>query len=211
MPNIQIKDRFLYYIINEDIRECEEYLRNNNVDLNVIIYDEDEHSRLDGHTYLTYVVARFIKKESNEFIDLLIKYGADVNFKNISATTPLIWAGAGTISTVEKLLNYGANINDVNDDNASSLLVATQFQNLNTIRYLLEKGADPTIVSTKGFDFIEESEGDVTLWLSTFEIQKMLITQYPMLYKSFKNKGILHNGINKIFEYLNTTDELGLI
>lgn len=83
-------------------------------------------------------------------VELLINYGADVNFTDSYKSSPLHKAAySGHIKIVEYLLSQGANIN------ARTCLVNTPLHKavancqLGTVRFLMEKGADRHVKNYK--------------------------------------------------------------
>lgn len=77
-------------------------------------------------------------------VELLVKANADVNVRGgPELTYPLIAAATYLPkSTVELLLDNGARIHDVDGDNDTALLMAASSGDAETLRFLLEKGAD---------------------------------------------------------------------
>ena len=80
----------------------------------------------------------------DEIVELLIKYGADVNKKGKTGMRPLnVACRLGRVETVKKLLNSGASVDiDVEtSDPYFALLDATRFGRTDIVKILLEHGA----------------------------------------------------------------------
>ncbi len=85
---------------------------------------------------------------NSNFLDLLIKNGADINCKNYEVITPLMCAcnlfqdEATSLKIVKMLFNYGANINDCDKNGMSALSYACGRAYKSVIEFLLEKNAN---------------------------------------------------------------------
>jgi len=84
-------------------------------------------------------------------IKSLLKEGADVNFKDNSGRTSLIYAsvfsnGTSSLKTVELLISEGADVNAKDNNGQTSLMFSSAHSNstssLNTAELLLDNGAD---------------------------------------------------------------------
>lgn len=86
--------------------------------------------------------------ETSDYVKLLLKYGGDVNaiaqpkagIQQIK--TPLIAACCWRFETVKILVEAGADINYTDDQHQSPLQRACLFDEIETVKYLLEKGAE---------------------------------------------------------------------
>ena len=102
----------------------------------------------DGFTAL--MIGMHPERFSLEKFNLLIKYGADVNIKTNTESTPLMYAahfGRNIHLDVFKiLLNLGVNINSTDDEGNTALMIAAYFidstSSIDTIKFLLENGAN---------------------------------------------------------------------
>ena len=84
-----------------------------------------------------------------KMIDLLLKHGASVNEKGESGERPLDHSCLdGNIKVAEYLIEKGAEINP--KDSNSPLAVAAVCARLDTVAFLLSKGADPNHKNDKG-------------------------------------------------------------
>ncbi len=88
-----------------------------------------------------------------DLVALLVQSGADVNVSNSDGNTPL------TMSILFKrklcsalLIAAGADLNlDGKKPGITPLAIASQVANVELVRYLLDKGADPNVVGNDGF------------------------------------------------------------
>ncbi|MBQ9578333.1 MAG: ankyrin repeat domain-containing protein, partial [Ottowia sp.] len=78
---------------------------------------------------------------------LLLAHGADINHKTESDAekrTPLMYAAYyDREDLIAFLLDHGANVNDINQDGETALSFAVAENNINMAKILLDKGADP--------------------------------------------------------------------
>lgn len=81
---------------------------------------------------------------SFEKIELLVKYGAKINTRSALGNTALLTTARahGAAKAVELLLNAGAEVNATNVFGASALMAAAASGDQDTVRLLLERGAD---------------------------------------------------------------------
>ncbi|KAL6061854.1 early endosome antigen 1 [Balamuthia mandrillaris] len=105
-----------------------------------------------------------------EIVKLLVDAGADVNAKDKFNNTPLRMCASNAQSfatlesfkqTVELLLAAGADINAGTTINTTSLHSVVKWGNVEAVRFMLAKGADPNIKTTKGelpIDFAKDAE-----------------------------------------------------
>jgi ankyrin repeat domain-containing protein 50 len=79
-------------------------------------------------------------------VRLLIKKGANVNFRDNNGRTGLMEAAVrGYVSVVDELTKSGTKLNTTDRDNVSSLMHAAQYGHTTSVRLLIERGADPEI------------------------------------------------------------------
>jgi ankyrin repeat protein len=97
-----------------------------------------------------------------EISKLLLKYGADSNISRPSdGNSPLHVAAENGLSWIgEILLDYGAKIDASNNDGATPLILAVQWQHRDFAAMLLRRRADPSIADREGKtarDYVSES------------------------------------------------------
>ena len=81
---------------------------------------------------------------------LLLNHGADPNARNPFGATALMWA-AGDPAKVKLLIDRGADITIRANSGRSALIIASAYAgNLQSIRQLIAKGADPKAVDNEG-------------------------------------------------------------
>jgi ankyrin repeat protein len=108
---------------------------------------------------------------SSQAVQLLLAAGADPNVTNLQGVTPLIYA-AYDFKKAKLLVEGGAKINVTSHIGSTPLIVAASTQsNAATVRYLLEKGADPIATDKIGQDALIDAgwfadEETVTLLLA---------------------------------------------
>ena len=101
-------------------------------------------------------IAAFVINNKKEIFDLFIEKGANINFK-LNTESLLIHYAATTshgLPYIKILLEKGNDINAINKENATPLImavyVADKNNTINIIKYLLEKKADKTIKTYNG-------------------------------------------------------------
>jgi ankyrin repeat protein len=94
---------------------------------------------------------------SADAVRLLLQAGADVNARNNADATPLIYA-AYDLKKTRLITDRGADVNAHAHNGVTPLMVACAVHgNVATVRYLLDKGADPKAVSATGADALENA------------------------------------------------------
>ncbi len=78
-------------------------------------------------------------------LQTLTRRGANVNFANRYGETALILAARGHNATVQFLLGHGANPNAGEKGGWNALLAASRFGDADTVKLLLQAGADPNV------------------------------------------------------------------
>ena len=105
-----------------------------------------------------------------ETVEVLLKYGADVNYKNYFGWTALILAaGDGYTETAEVLLKYGADVNYKLNDGWTALMFAAENGYTETAEVLLKYGAN---VNAKN------NYGNTALMLAKNEEVRNLLRRY---------------------------------
>lgn len=90
-----------------------------------------------------------------EIVELLLKKGANPNAKNKNGATPLSTVEAKDRDLMEIYLNAGADINAL-DDNEKTLLMHASFRDdVELVKYLLSKGANPNVKGIRGMTAID--------------------------------------------------------
>ena len=85
-------------------------------------------------------------------INVLLQTGANPNMKDCEGTTALHCAAQAGCSkdTIQAVIDYGADVNAVNKDNVTALMIACEKGNIDVINVLLQTGADPNIKNCEG-------------------------------------------------------------
>lgn len=114
---------------------------------------------IDSTEYLGETLLMYCCASNNEYvikknIELLFKYGADVNILNENGQDALMIFCENNEedpkNIVSLLLKYGANANLVDKHNYSTLMWSCGYGNKKIIKLLLEYGADKTIKNDRG-------------------------------------------------------------
>jgi ankyrin repeat protein len=91
---------------------------------------------------------------SSEAVRILLEAGADPNARTLAQATPLMFA-AYNLEKTRLLIEKGADVNAKAKDGTTPLYVAAGAQgNERTVRYLLEKGANPNEIRPSGADVL---------------------------------------------------------
>ena len=89
-------------------------------------------------------------------IKRLLASGANINSKDFSNKTPLMYAAEdGAIDTIDFLIKSGANINDTDVRGDSALIIAVKNNNIKASELLIESGADLNIKNEDNKDAFE--------------------------------------------------------
>jgi len=111
------------------------------------------------------------------------------------------------VSGLLKYLKNGANVNSVNNNNITPILIATQCGNKQIIKILLEFGADPSIknyINTNALDCENMSK----IWTDE-KIQDIILNHNPHAIKDLLK--YMNNEKKKQYRYLLDSEELGLL
>lgn len=96
-------------------------------------------------------MAVMCKPASKAVVEVLLTNGADVNIRDDSGCTPLIYAtGIGNTEFVKMLLTNKANPNATNAMGATPLLFAVGSHNLEVAELLMKSGANPNLSTNSG-------------------------------------------------------------
>ena len=170
-------NEFFKYLKTNQIDKCTQLLREGNINVNC----EDGNAALikasiNGQIemvrlLLKYNVNQEIKDiallqtsrcSSNlKIVQLLIEFGADVNYKNRNKETALIWASfKDRLEISLMLLQKGSDVNHEDKWGDTALLCATNHNNLKIVQLLMKFNANVNHVNRYGitiFDVIFES------------------------------------------------------
>ena len=106
-------------------------------------------TRKDG----TNALLRACKTGQSESVMFLLEAGADVNIAKPDGNTCLHEAVCGHCSKeiLQKIIQQGVNVNDVNNHIQTSLILACYTKQSESAKYLLENGADPNVSDADGY------------------------------------------------------------
>lgn len=97
-----------------------------------------------------------------KFLKLLLKYGADINSRDINGNTTFMrwvsglgYGGKKATIIAKHLVKYGANIHTKNKKGVTPLMAAASSNRLEVVQYLLDKGADHSAKDNDGNTALE--------------------------------------------------------
>ncbi|KAJ8668919.1 hypothetical protein QAD02_000178 [Eretmocerus hayati] len=135
-----------------------------------------------------------------ETVESLLESGASSNYVDISGDTPLMLAiRCGEKEMAQKLIDAGADVTYVhNEENEyqeinSPLHVAVQGCNLEMLKLLLDRGADPNRANTKRYSVLSTA---TRIKRNRIPILEILLNHGADMYNSRASCGSIHNGIN---------------
>ena len=114
-----------------------------------IKYGVDLNVRIDGETPLI----RAVDAQNLDTVKILLEYGVDPNIsETFEGNSPLhIAVKNNDYEASEILLKHGANVNLLNETNATPLHYAAFAENYRLVKFLLESGATPDVIDNDGF------------------------------------------------------------
>ena len=75
-----------------------------------------------------------------------------------SFSTPLTMAvGKGDLAFIKKLIEYGADVNELSED-LSPLMIAARYNKVEILNVLLSNGANPNVKNEKGFTALKYAQ-----------------------------------------------------
>ena len=108
----------------------------------------------DGDTLLLYAIHLCLCKTPhnyNAIVEILVKYGANINIDNKNGDFPLILASHSRTPEITKiLLNAGANVNIHDDMGINALHMAVMSNHPNTAKCLIKSGIDTNAINYMG-------------------------------------------------------------
>ena len=124
---------------NAEYIEAEEYKKAN--------YKSNSKPMDEGYTPL------FVA-DNERIINLLLEYGADINYRNNKGNTPIFWFAQifnpAKINLIKVIIEKGADINAINNEGKTPLLLAVSDGNFYIAKILLEHGADIKVKDKSG-------------------------------------------------------------
>lgn len=118
-----------------------------------------------------------------EITQILLKNGAEINFKNKNGNTPLHFAvEQPDVDIVKLLLDYNAGINIVNMYNQNPLIMAVKFGNFQIVKLLLEKGSDVNLIDRGNYNALQHAVSE-----GYFDIVKLLLDYGSNVNSCYKN------------------------
>lgn len=157
--------------------------------------------------YAALLIASVSFLDNFEVIDTLIKHGADVNSKSsIEHWTPLLYASGQTPpheSTIKRLIEAGARINDSNIFGATPLMYVAQFGSDELVEYFLKKGANPNLRTKGGFFVIH-----LAVWSTGEKILEQYKRNIDMHAHIYGLQVSFHEGMNLIVDSFSQENRL---
>ncbi len=104
-----------------------------------------------GWTPLFHAASRASDPLSKAHLDLLLRLGSDVDYRDANGRTPLMAAaGAGRLYAVEKLIANFAKADVVDAFGWTALMLSVYYDHYEITKFLLETGADADLTSPQG-------------------------------------------------------------
>jgi len=131
-------------------------------------------------TNMTHYIAH--KPKHRECLRELLDNEADVNAKDFAGCTALFYcvgenSNSQTIKLADMLLMAGARVNTRNRQGATALRYAVEAGNINSIEFLLEVGADPTIVDHDGVSMSYTTDNAIREVFQRFRKKRIIQTR----------------------------------
>ena len=177
----------------------------------LIKYGSNIHAK-DNNNITPLLVAVYHKK--NEIIKTLLKAGANIHDSDKKGWTSIIIACCKTkdFSTISLLLDYGANIHDMTIENATILMIACKNNDLEMVKYVINKKVDVNAISKNGLNAlcvsIQRSNMDIFKYLLenganiNYKINEINVVDIAILFDSLdigvyliKNLGLSPNTV----------------
>jgi hypothetical protein len=146
-----------------------------NLDIDDIMKSEDFLTRhieardTNGMTILFEVAHRY-----PQYIEKLLSYGANVHARDGDGQTPLMEAASFCCKSVKPLLEAGANIEDEDNAGFTPLIHACINQEKESIKILLDAGANPKHPSIKYVESLSWSYDDEIIQMLKEAIEKIV-------------------------------------
>jgi len=132
---------------------------------------------------------RASEKGNAESVEMLLKKGANPNYRDNDGFSPLHFAAFyGRAKVAEILIRHGAEVNARDNDGNTPLHTAAKWGNVEVVKLLLKSGADPTVRNNDGkspLDVARESgQSEVARVIEKFTASRLAIlgVETPELY-----------------------------
>jgi|GEM_PF-6046046 len=119
-------------------------------------------------------IVEAIFDESYEVIPILLDHGVDVGYEFDFRPLIAIAAMFGQENTIQMLLDYGADVNDMDGSGVTPLMFAAQDGNRELVEFLISQGADKSMKDIKG-----QTALDRALTAGHEEMQSLLQPESP--------------------------------
>ncbi|ORX57695.1 ankyrin [Piromyces finnis] len=157
--------------------------------------------------------------------NLLLNAGANINAKDAAGKSALMYILSTkrvSLKLLKLLIKHGAQINDVDNLNISPLIYACKGNNKHILKFLLESGADTSIVSKDGKQLISFATMNNCIFLARYLIESNIIKDINCVDKNFETplmfavqkknidmiRYLLNNGAD--VNFMNKKDETAL-
>jgi len=183
----EIQEKFISSINRNDFEEYRKYLH-----LGAMVNEPDNQNCMITPLLLA------IDNNCNSIVKDLLENGANANLPQSNGTTPLMMAAQrDNLENVKLLIQYGAEINAVNEDDMQGALVIAE--NWDVIRFLVQSGADLEIRDDWGQTPLaiaarigDEKKAEILLELGANPFAKDNDGQIPLeIAKKHKNKYVI--------------------
>eukprot|EP01124_Arcella_intermedia_P008411 TRINITY_DN152_c0_g1_i14.p1 TRINITY_DN152_c0_g1~~TRINITY_DN152_c0_g1_i14.p1 ORF type:complete len:577 (+),score=148.86 TRINITY_DN152_c0_g1_i14:3414-5144(+) len=173
-------EEYLHIILDKLIDKCA------GTDKDVIMFFERfvNLSEIDVKSHLNCLLDRVVQEQKTNFIQLLLKYGADPNYSHDGTTMLLQTVDMGYLAGATLLIEHKANINQVDEDRDTPLMNAVvKDKNLPLVKLLLSNQADIKLKNNAGGTALT-----VAISAASAKIVKLLISNGMTIDPNWKDE-----------------------
>lgn len=120
------------------------------------------------------------KQKSWDVFKFLLDHGADIHAKDDDGDTPFMYSlrVGKNLEKIKALIDLGADINQFNNHGHNSIYYATRFSDLDTVKFLLERGVDFMFKSKDGesaYDYaVKKNHTDKAMLFNVYREERRL-------------------------------------
>ena len=144
-------DDFISEEVNfEDLKNMILLLLNNGLEINLDTSTCHSNPNYDLGNVLTAPVVTSLHLKNTELADILLKYGADVNYVDSFGNIPLFFANHYNLAIT--YFDKTNNPHQINKNNENALFY--QVKNLRVVKFLIESGLNPYLINSNGDNIV---------------------------------------------------------